>query len=65
MTAETLLGVNTGVRRRQRPSNPTLVPAQTVGGAVADLPSIARRAQLRGENEPNFDTVAAGDIRNE
>jgi len=22
-------------------------------------------AQLRGENEPNFDTVAAGDIRNE
>ncbi len=38
MTADTLLRVNDGVRRRQRPSNPTLVSAQTVGGGVvADL----------------------------
>ena len=64
MTADTLLRVNAGVRRYQRPSNPTLVPAQTAGGAIADLPSM-HVAQLRGENEPNFDTVAAGDIRNE
>jgi hypothetical protein len=45
------------------PSNPTFVSAQTAFGAVVILRYCA--PQLRGKNDPNFDTFAADDNRNE